>query len=413
MSNAPRLAAARRSWGDDDSATPILHVDMDAFFAAVEILDNPALRGLPVAVGGPERGVISAASYEARAYGVRSAQSVAHAKQLCPQLHLLPVRMRRYQEVSRAVMAHLHRVSPHVQQVSVDEAYLDVGGARRLLGSPLTIARQLRQTIRSEVGVTASVGIANTKLLAKLASAHAKPDGLLLVPAHRSLDFLHPLPIGAMPGIGRVTANTLQLHGVVTVGDLARVPGAQLTKWVGRAAGTRLAALARNDDPRRVRPGRTEKSYGTETTFFTADVSAAELRQTVLAQARSCGRQLRRRDRLAATVVLKIKTPDFRLHTRSRTLTQPTDLDTELVAVALELLAELAPIGSVRLVGVRVEGVVERAAGVQLALDADGRQQATQRSVDDVLARFGPAALQPASLVAGQKRGGQRPQSGE
>lgn len=406
MSNAPRLAAARRSWGDDDSGTPILHVDMDAFFAAVEILDHPHLRGLPVAVGGPDRGVISAASYEARAFGVRAAQSVAHAKQLCPQLVLQPARMRRYQEVSRSVMAILQRVTPHVQQVSVDEAYLDVAGARRLWGSALPIATQLRQTIHREIGVVASIGIGDTKLLAKLASAHAKPDGLLLVPADRSLDFLHLLPIGALPGVGRVTAQSLHLRGVETVGDLARLDTSQLSKWVGRAAGVRLAALARNDDRRQVRPGRVEKSYGTETTFFTADVTAAQLRRTVLRQAHTCGRQLRQRHRLAATVVVKVKTPDFRLHTRSRTLAQPTDLDAELAAIALRLLAEMSLAGPVRLVGVRVEGVVERAAGVQFALDSDGRQQATQRSIDEVLDRFGPRAVQPASLLAGQKGDG-------
>ena len=222
MSRAPRSEAARRAWGEDDSATPILHVDMDAFFVSVELLTRPELRGLPVVVGGRDgRGVVSAASYEARAYGVNSAMPMATALRRCPQAVVLPVRHGVYSAVSRRMMAILGEVTPLLEQLSVDEAFLDVTGARRRMGSPVAIGRWIREQVRDRVGVPASVGIASTKFVAKLASAHAKPDGLLLVPAGATQDFLDTLPVGALWGVGEKSAQALARWGITDVRTLA------------------------------------------------------------------------------------------------------------------------------------------------------------------------------------------------
>ena len=244
MSRAPRSTQARRDWGSDDSGTPILHVDMDAFFVSVELMDRPELAGKPVAVGGKERGVVSAASYEARTYGVNSAMPVGQAFRRCPQLIMLPPNGARYSAVSKQVMAILRDITPLVEQVSVDEAFLDVSGARRLFGSPVQIAMDLRQRVRTEVGVPASVGIAATKHVAKVASAHAKPDGLLLIPESATTRFLHSLPVGALWGVGEKTRERLEIQGVETVADLANLGKERLIRILGRAGGTHLYELA-------------------------------------------------------------------------------------------------------------------------------------------------------------------------
>ncbi|MFC2472662.1 MAG: DNA polymerase IV, partial [Actinomyces sp.] len=269
MSRAPRSQAARRSWGDDDSATPIIHVDMDAFFASVELLEHPELAGRPVIVGGRDgRGVVSAASYEARAFGVSSAMSMAEASRRCPQAVVLPVRHGFYSQVSAQVMAVLAEVTPALEKVSIDEAFLDVSGARRRMGSPVIIGRWIRAEIRRRVGVPASVGIASTKFIAKLASSHAKPDGLLLVPAASTQDFLNVLPVGALWGVGTRTQEVLARWGIQDVRTLAETDVRHLERILGRAAGRHLHDLSHGVDPCRVEPVREEKSVGTETTFF-------------------------------------------------------------------------------------------------------------------------------------------------
>ena len=289
MSRSPRAQEARRSWGRDDSATPILHVDMDAFFASVELLERPELIGRPVIVGGTSgRGVVSAASYEARAYGVASAMSMAEAHRRCPQAVVLPVRHGLYSQVSRRVMAILEQVTPAMEKVSVDEAFLDVSGARRRMGSPVEIAQWIRAEIRRRVGVPASVGIASTKFVAKLASSHAKPDGLLLVPADATRDFLDVLPVGALWGVGDKSAQVLKRWGIHDVRALAATDVRRLEKILGTAAGRHLHDLARGIDPRPVSPGREEKSVGTESTFFETITDRAHARRVLLDQTHQC-----------------------------------------------------------------------------------------------------------------------------
>ena len=251
MSRAPRAQGARRSWGTDDSATPVLHVDMDAFFASVELLEHPELRGRPLIVGGQDgRGVVSAASYEARAYGVNSAMPMARAHRLCPQAVVLPVRHGHYGAVSTRVMEVLAEVTPLLEQVSIDEAFLDVSGARRRMGTPVQVATWIRSQIRQRVGVPASVGVAATKFVAKLASSHAKPDGLLLVPAHATQDFLDVLPVGAMWGVGERTAAALERWGITDVRTLAATDVRTLERILGQAAAHHLADLSHGIDPR-------------------------------------------------------------------------------------------------------------------------------------------------------------------
>ena len=394
MSRSPRAQEARRSWGRDDSATPILHVDMDAFFASVELLERPELIGRPVIVGGTSgRGVVSAASYEARAYGVASAMSMAEAHRRCPQAVVLPVRHGLYSQVSRRVMAILEQVTPAMEKVSVDEAFLDVSGARRRMGSPVEIAQWIRAEIRRRVGVPASVGIASTKFVAKLASSHAKPDGLLLVPADATRDFLDVLPVGALWGVGDKSAQVLKRWGIHDVRALAATDVRRLEKILGTAAGRHLHDLARGIDPRPVSPGREEKSVGTESTFFETITDRAHARRVLLDQTHQCAARLRAGN-------LRGRGADFVTVTRSRTLPIPTDLARDLFAI-VELLFDALPTpgGGFRLLGVRVEGLARADDGVQLLLDEDPRRGAPERAADAVRRRWGRAAVAPASLL--------------
>ena len=406
MSRAPRSATARRSWGNDDSATPILHVDMDAFFVSVELMHYPELRGKPVAVGGKERGVVSAASYEARTYGVNSAMPVGKAYKLCPGLIMLPPRHGLYGEVSRQVMSILSDVTPLLEQVSVDEAFLDVSGARKLFGSPVDIARHLRERIRREVGVPASVGLAATKHVAKVASAHAKPDGMLLIPESATLEFLHSLPVGALWGVGERTRERLEVAGVDTVGELAGLGQARLERLLGKAGGAHLYALAMGIDPRQVTVSHIEKSIGREETFFTHVTDRAELDRVLLAQAHDTARRLRKKGFLARTVAIKVRFADFTTITRSLTLGQPTALANDIYRAARSLL-DGVKIGAdgVRLLGLRAEQLQDGASEVQLAFDDDPRREIAESVMDGALARFGKDAVQPASLVRQRAKG--------
>ncbi|VEG26864.1 DNA polymerase IV [Actinomyces howellii] len=411
MSRAPRSQAARRSWGEDDSATPILHVDMDAFFASVELLDHPELVGRPVIVGGTSgRGVVSACSYEARAYGVSSAMSMAEAHRRCPQAVVLPVRHRLYSAVSRRVMGVLEEVTPLVEKVSVDEAFLDVSGSRRRMGSPVRIGEWIRSEIRSRVGVPASVGVAATKFVAKIASSHAKPDGMLLVPLEATQDFLDVLPVGALWGVGDKSAQVLAGWGITDVRTLAATDVRRLEKILGPAAGRHLSRLSHGIDPRPVSPGREEKSVGTESTFFDTITDRAHARRVLLDQCHQCAARLRAADLRARVVVLKARGADFTTVTRSRTLGAPTDLARDVFGVIDSLLEALpTPPGGFRLLGVRLEGLSRLEDGVQLGLDDDPRRGAPERAADAVRSRWGLSALAPASLLTASRSPGSGP----
>ena len=427
MSRAPRSKEARRFWGDDDSDVGILHVDMDAFFVSVELLDRPELAGKPVAVGGAERGVVSAASYEAREFGVNSAMPVARALRVCPHLTMIPPRPGRYSEVSRQIMDILHDVTPLVEKLSVDEAFLDVGGARRLMGGPVRIATDLRARIRREVGVPASVGIAATKHVAKIASAHAKPDGLLLIPRSATIAFLHGLPVGALWGVGEKTRARLANQGIETVGELADAGPERLARILGRAHGTHLYRLAMGQDPRPVQTSREEKSIGKEETFFEHVADRGKLERILLAQAHATARRLRRAHLTARTVAIKVRFADFTTITRSTTFARPTDLAADLYAGAKHLFDSVAVAGEgLRLLGLRAEQIVDQREGVQLALGADsddeawafgdqageGMRQAfgvnprlerAEAALDRIRDKFGPSFAGPGSLIGADK----------
>ncbi len=404
MSRAPRSSQARRDWGSDDSRTPILHVDMDAFFVSVELLDRPDLVGKPVAVGGQERGVVSAASYEARKYGVNSAMPVGQAFRRCPQLIMLPPNGARYAAVSRRVMAILRDVTPAVEQVSVDEAFLDVSGARRLFGSPVEIGMKLRQRIREEVLVPASVGIAATKHVAKVASAHAKPDGLLLIPDSATTEFLHSLPVGALWGVGEKTRERLQVQGVETVADLAALGKDRLVKILGRAGGSHLYDLAMGVDPRPVVTSREEKSIGREVTFFDHVSDRAKLEHVLLSQAHDTARRLRARGLFAGSVAIKVRFSDFTTISRSATLPQPSFVARELYDQARRLLdgVRITEPG-LRLLGLRAENLSTGDGGIQLAWDDDPRRAEAETAMDLIGEKFGAGSIAPASLL-GEKQ---------
>ncbi|MDC4233072.1 DNA polymerase IV [Actinomyces sp. B33] len=402
MSNAPRDARTRRHWGDDDSQTPILHVDMDSFFAQVEMQEDPSLVGRPLVVAGlGNRGVVTSATYEARALGVRAGMPTARARALCPGARFVQGSRGVYSRYSRRVMGILSEITPVVEQVSIDEAFLDVSGARRRLGSPTAIARELRARIREEVGLPASVGIASTKSVAKIASSNAKPDGLLLIPRDQTTAFLHGLPVGALWGVGGRTGAVLEREGLTTIGDLAHARVDRLARLLGPAAAHHLHDLAWGIDPRPVRAGREEKSVGTERTFDRDVRSRDQIGQYILAASHECAHRLRAADVVGWTVSIKMRDPSFQTVTRSMTLPVPTDLGRDIAAAAGELFSrEAMPVGGVRLFGVRVEGLQSRAQGVPVVLDTDERPEQAERAMDRIRDRFGPGAITPASLLA-------------
>lgn len=409
MSRGPRSDAARRDWGSEEDGCSILHVDMDAFFASVELARRPQLRGLPVIVGGAQRGVVLAATYEARAFGVHSAMPMAAALRQCPQAVVVPPDHTAYREVSAGVMRILHDVTALVEQVSVDEAFLDVAGARRRLGPPTAIAAAIRRRVAAEFGITCSVGIAATKFVAKLASGHAKPDGVLLVPRAATVDFLRVLPVGALWGVGERTEAALARWGVRTVAELADSDVTTIQRAVGKVAGAHLHDLSWGRDPRPVQPHRDEKSIGAEETFVedVADLSVVEAKALELAD--RCAARLRHRRLVARTVSIKVRTSDFRTLTRARTLTTPSDVAREIYLVARELLAGVDLRGlPVRLIGVRAEGLEEAAAVVRqptleeaVAEEVPVRRDA-EVAMDQVRARFGNAAIRTGAHVDGR-----------
>ncbi len=391
---------AHRDWGDDESGCAVLHIDMDAFFASCELARRPELRGRPVIVGGRDRGVVLAATYEARAFGVRSAMPMTRARVLCPQAVVVPPDHHLYHDVSRSVMELLGQVTPIVEQISVDEAFLDVSGARRRLGAPTAIGAALRERIRAEHGVTASVGIAKNKFVAKLASTHAKPDGMMLVPVAATIDFLHTLPVGALWGVGERTEEALARWGITTVEQLAGTDLLSLQSAVGSVTGAHLHDLAWGRDPRPVVPGREERSIGAETTFATDQHDARVVERRVLELADRVAARMRQQGVVARTVAVKVRTSDFRTLSRSRTLSAPTDVAREVFLVARELVAGVDLRGlPVRLVGVRGENLQRREGSVgQLTLEeaSDPRgesQREAELALDAVRERFGRAAI--------------------
>lgn len=392
-------------FGRDDLGSPILHVDMDSFYASVEVVEDPRLEGKPVVVGGRSaRGVVTAATYEARDFGIRAGMPSMRARALCPHAVFLPGRRDLYLEYSRRVMEILSDFTPHVEPISIDEAFLDVAGAGRWLGSPVVVAQELRRTVRAETGLPASVGIASTKTLAKIASGKAKPDGLFLVPAKDAVRFLHSLDISDLPGVGRRTQEVLRGRGINTIGQLASVGRFELVEWLGEAQAHRLGNLAWNRDRDRVGPKDREKSISTERTFETNILDKDDLKKQILRSSHQCATRLRKAGLVGWTVTLKLKDPNFVTRTRSRTLIAPTDVGREIAEAASDLLDSAAlPGGGVRLLGVGVSGLVGEEDGVATLLDHDPKPRAAEQVMDLARKKFGGQALKPASLLDSQE----------
>jgi DNA polymerase-4 len=389
----------------------ILHVDMDAFFVSVELLDRPELRGRPVIVGGAgDRGVVAAASYEARSFGVFSAMPSVRARRLCPHAVFLQGRHHRYAEVSGRVMAVFRSFTPLVEPISLDEAFLDVRGARRLHGPAPSIAAQIRERVLDEEGLTCSVGVAPSKFVAKLASEAAKPRisasgplpglGVKVVEADEVLGFLHPLPVQALWGVGPATLQRLERLGIVTVGDLAAMAPGVLTSSLGSSAGSHLYALANGIDDRAVVPDRQPKSIGHEETFAQDHHSHATLERELVRLSDSVAARLRAHGLAGRTITLKVRFRDFRTITRSTTIAGATDSANTIVTGAKRLLAELDPSPGVRLIGVSVSGLSEGGTR-QLTLDDldTGSWDDANEAVDAIRARFGSSAIGPATLA--------------
>ncbi|MCA1306213.1 DNA polymerase IV [Microbacterium sp. 2216-1] len=376
--------------GADDSGTGILHVDMDAFYAAVEVLHDPSLRGLPLIIGGREgRSVVSSASYEARRYGVRSAMPVGQALRLCPTARVVPPDFERYRAVSAQVMAIFESITPLVEPLSIDEAFLDVRGARRLWGSPGRIAVLIRRRVQDEVGITCSVGVAATKHVAKMASTISKPDGMLIVPAARTQEFLDPRPVGAMWGVGPKAADALARRGIRLISDVRTSPPEALERALGPALGQRIRALATGQDARTVETERIEKSIGHEETFD-RDVEDHELLRSELRRlADRVGARLRASGWHAGGVAIKIRFADFTTVNRSVSLAEATDVGQRLGETALSLFEQIDRRDPVRLVGVRAERLRPAAAGALALWDDDEDQRRLEGTLDDARARFG------------------------
>ena len=391
--------------------TPILHVDMDAFFVSVELVRRPELRGLPVVVGGDgERGVVAAASYEARAYGVRSAMPSTRARRLCPDVVFLPGDHRHYGEVSRRVILIFRRYTPLVEPLSLDEAFLDVSGVVRLHGPPTEVAAAIRSDVLAEEGLGCSVGIAANKFLAKLASAQAKPTagtdgpapgrGVQVVPADGILEFLDPLPVEAIWGVGPRTLERLQRLGVRTVAELRAVPESTLVSSFGRAAGAQFWCLARGIDERRVDPAQSVRSIGHEETFSRDLTEPGDLRRELIRMVDAVGRRLREVGVAGRTVTVKVRFPDFTTVSRSQTLPDATDLVVEILEVATGLMESLDTMSGIRLLGVSLSGLRDGSVR-QLRFEdlGDPGWLEAEQAVDRIRDRFGIGSIGPATTV--------------
>ena len=377
----------------------ILHADIDSFYASVEQRDDPALRGQPVIVG---TGVVLAASYEAKRCGVYTAMGGAQARRACPHAVVVSPRMSAYAEASKALFRVFEETTPAVEGLSIDEAFLDVRGVRRLSGSPVEIAVRLRHEVRERVGLPVTVGVARTKFLAKVASAVAKPDGLLVVPHDRELEFLHPLPVERLWGVGPATAVKLRDRGITTVGQVARVDEDALVATLGPAAGRKLYALARNRDPRPVQAGRRRGSIGSQCALGFSRRSADDVEAVVLGLVDRVTRRMRAAGRTGRTVVLRLRFDDFSRATRSHTLPRATAETHAVLATTRWLLATASPVieqDGLTLVGISVANLEDDGA-LQLPLPFDPHNGvALDAAVDEIRERFGPNAITRAVLL--------------
>lgn len=391
------------------SGATILHADLDAFYASVEQLLDPSLRGIPMAVG---EGVVLAASYEAREFGVRSAMPTSRARRLCPVLTVVPGSFGRYLDFSEQVMAIFERFTPDIEQISVDEAFLEVKGSEHLFGPASDIAAEIRRLVRKEVGLPVSIGVASTKFLAKVGSQVAKPDGLVVVEPGTEVEFLAPLPVEILWGVGPVTAGKLRRAGVETVGDIAATDPETLAVWLGQASAHHLAALAVNRDPRPVRARPRAKSVGSQQALGRGLTDLDELDKVVLSLADRIGRRLRAKGREGRTISVRARFPGGRIVSRSETLDAPTGGTDAIDKVAKRLLRSAIddPNEAVTLVGISVSGLLEEA-GVQMELGLDegeveraGSQaadagDAVDRQIDQIRRRFGDKAVIRAGLL--------------
>ncbi len=386
----------------DDTGCTMLHVDMDAFYASCELISRPELKGTPVIIGGGSRGVVLSATYEARSYGVHSAMPMTRARRMCPQATVVEPSHGLYSTVSAGVMELFRSVTPMVEPLSLDEAFLDVSGAIRRLGRPSEIGQLIRDRVADEQGITCSVGIASTKFVAKLASTRSKPDGLLVVPAADVVAFLHPLPVGALWGVGEKTEKELTRLGLHTVGDIAHTPAQTLVRALGQATGSHLHALSWGRDERRVVPHEPDKSIGAEETFARDVDDPDVVRRELLRLAERTAGRLRSAGLAGRTISIKIRFADFTTITRARTLPEATDVAAVLYATARQLYEALGlDRARLRLVGIRVEGLTQsESAPHQLLLGerSQGRREAEQ-AADKAARRFGQGVVQPASLV--------------
>ena len=375
----------------------ILHADLDAFYASVEQRDDPSLRGRPVIVGG---GVVLAASYEAKACGVRTAMGGTRARALCPDAVVVSPRFSAYTDASKAVFEVFKRTSPLVEALSIDEAFLDVRGLRHISGTPTEIATRLRHEIRVEVGLAITVGVACTKFLAKVASGVAKPDGLLVIPAGGELAFLHPLPVERLWGVGQVTAAKLHAHGLTSVGQVARLSEETLVAMLGRATGRQLYALSRNRDPRRVARRQRRRSIGAQRALGRRARAPGELDASLMTLVDRVARRMRKAERACRTVVLRLRFDDFTRATRSHTLTEATTRTSTLLRVARGLLAASGAVIARRgltLIGISLTNLCDQNA-IQLALPFD-RTAGLDRALDELRERFGSDAISRGTLV--------------
>ncbi|MGX7825040.1 DNA polymerase IV [Actinokineospora sp. 24-640] len=397
---------ARDGVWPDDTGCPILHVDMDAFYASVEIRERPELAPRPVVVGGVGvRGVVSSANYLAREYGVRSAMPTGQARRLCPQAVFLPPTFELYQQVSAGVLAIFRDITPLVEPLSLDEAFLDVAGAlRRMRATPAQIGERIRARVRAEYGIDCSVGVGPTKFTAKLASGLAKPDGMLVVPRGEITEFLYPLPVSALWGVGKATADRLAAIGLERVADVAATSLPRLRRAVGAAVAEHLYALARGHDGRGVVPETAEKSIGAEETFEVDHHDRVLLARELLRLCERTAATLRARGLAGRTVSIKVRYADFTTISRSRTVPVATDVTQEIYRTAVRLLTEHAPPGAVRLIGVRMEQLGP-AGRDQLAIDTpDHGWREADQAADKARLKFGKAAVRPAALL------GERPE---
>jgi DNA polymerase-4 len=387
----------------DDTGCPILHVDMDAFYASVELRERPELLGTPVIVGGlGSRSVVLSATYEARAFGVHSAMPMMRARRVCPQATVIAPTPGAYAEASRGVMEIFRSITPLVEPLALDEAFLDVGGARRRLGTAREIGELIRARVADEQRLPCSVGVASTKFLAKLASGRAKPDGLLVVARDDVVAFLHPLPVGALWGVGERTEEVLTRLGLRTIGDIAHTAPTTLARALGPAAGAALAALAWGRDERPVVAHEPDKSVGAEETFARDVDDPVVIRRELLRLSERTAARLRSAGHVGRTVSLKVRFADFTTITRAKTLGEPTDVARVVYDTARGLYDALhLERARIRLVGVRVEGLTDTAVTPrQLAIGGAGEDwRAAERAADRAAARFGAGAVRPAALV--------------